>query len=92
MLASMNKPQYDFIEITHEYPLNLSLPEKEDYFLLPVSVAQEMGLKTAVFTIRTKVTPQKREIVKGVDVFRFDSISPYVKNVSKVTTYPRAWT
>ena len=41
--------------------------------MLPISIANEMGLKTAIFTSRTRVSLQKKEQINGINVFRFDS-------------------
>jgi glycosyltransferase involved in cell wall biosynthesis len=83
----MNLNHFDFIELAYEYPLYLPLPEKEDYFLLPVSVAEEMGLKAAIFTNRTSLTPQRKAVVHGVEVFRFDSIPSMLKQVFRMRPF-----
>ncbi len=79
----MNKSTYDFIELVYEYPLYLSLPEKEDYFLLPALTAREMGFKTAIFASRTRLNSQKIENIKGIDVLRFDSIGTMLLQLFK---------
>ncbi len=79
----MSLTRFDFIELVYEYPLYLPIPEKEDYFHLPVSIAQEMGLRSAIFTSRTKLNQQKKDVVKGIDVFRFDSIVTMLRTLIK---------
>jgi glycosyltransferase involved in cell wall biosynthesis len=80
----MNEEHFDFVELAYEYPLCNPVPEKEDYFLLPVLIAKEMGMRAAIFTTRTPLTHQKREKVNGVDVLRFDSIGMMLKQLIKL--------
>ena len=62
----------DFIELAYEFPASLSPPKNEDYFRLPVLVAQEMGLRACVYSMRTLVRTKKQESVSEVLVHRFD--------------------
>jgi len=80
----MNIEHFDYIELAYEYPLCQPVPEKEDYFLLPVLIANQMGMRTAIFTTRTPVTPKKREKVNCVDVIRFESVGSMLKQIIKL--------
>lgn len=70
----MSKERFEFIELAYEFPLHFPPPQGEDYFLYPVLIANRMGMKSAIFTIRTTLTPRKNEVINGIDVFRFNSI------------------
>ena len=69
----MSRDRYDYIELTYEYPLSLPPPKSEDYFLLPMLTAKEMGLEAAMFTSGSSSTRPKRQLINGVNVFTFDS-------------------
>jgi glycosyltransferase involved in cell wall biosynthesis len=77
----MSRDRYDFIELTYEYPLNLPPPKSEDYFLIPMLTAKEMGLEAAMFTSGSSSTRRKRELVNGVAVFTFDSTRAMIKQL-----------
>jgi len=44
-----------------------------------------MGLKSAIFTIRTPLRPLKKEEINGVDIFRFDSIVSLMRQLIKAS-------
>jgi hypothetical protein len=77
----MSRNRYDYIELTYEYPLSLPLPKSEDYFLLPILTAKEMGLKGAIFTTGSSSTQRKQQLINGVDVFTFNSTRAMIKQL-----------
>src|SRR3972149_3773012 len=77
----MSRELFDYIELTYEYPLSLPPPQREDYFLLPMLIAKEMGLKAAMFTSSSASTRQKRQFINGVDVITFDSTRTMIKRL-----------
>ena len=63
-----------FIELAFAYPLELSMMPTENYFLLPLRVAESMGLEPTVFSLRSRLLQSltsKKEMVDGVRVQRF---------------------
>jgi glycosyltransferase involved in cell wall biosynthesis len=80
----MDIDYFDYIELVYEYPLCQPVPEREDYFLLPVLTANQIGMRAAIFTTCTPLTRGKMEKVNGVDVFRFESVSSMLKQLIKL--------
>jgi glycosyltransferase involved in cell wall biosynthesis len=76
----------DFIELVYEFPTGLHLPKNEDYFALPVRVADEMGLRACVYSMRTQVRWKRQEFLSGVPVCRFDD--PFSLLLSTITKRP----
>lgn len=83
----MSKDRLEYIELAYEFPLYYRPPLSEDYFLYPVQIAQQMGLRTAIFTIRNALTPQKKQVVNGIDVFRFNSPVALMQELAKVSPW-----
>jgi glycosyltransferase involved in cell wall biosynthesis len=81
----VERERFEFIELAYEFPLYYSPPQREDYFLYPVQIADQMGLKPAIFTIRTPLTPEKKQVINGIDVFRFDSVFSILQHLIKVS-------
>lgn len=81
----MERERFDFIELVYEFPLYYSPPQREDYFLYPAQIAGQMGLKPAIFTIRTQLTPEKKQVINGIDVFRFNSVFSILQRLVKVS-------
>lgn len=75
---------FDIVELVYEYPLNLPIPEKEDYFQFPISTAKEMGLNGAIFTTRTKLNPKKKDVINGTQIFRFDNLFSMFKKIIQI--------
>jgi glycosyltransferase involved in cell wall biosynthesis len=73
-LITTDRGRFEFIELAYEFPLYYRPPPLEDYFLYPAQIAKQMGLKSAIFTIRTAVTPQKKQVIEGLEVYRFNSV------------------
>lgn len=67
-----------FVEMVYQYPLSHPLPATEDYFLLPVQIAQEIGMDAQIFTLGDKEEPsslsQPFTGANGIRIKRFDSI------------------
>lgn len=84
-LILMGRERFDFIELVYEFPLYYSPPQREDYFLYPAQIAGQMGLKPAIFTIRTQLTPEKKQVINGIDVFRFNSVFSILQRLVKVS-------
>jgi glycosyltransferase involved in cell wall biosynthesis len=81
----VERERFEFIELAYEFPLYYSPPQREDYFLYPAQIAGQMGLKPAIFTIRTPLTPEKRQVINGIDVFRFNSVFSILQRLVKVS-------
>jgi glycosyltransferase involved in cell wall biosynthesis len=81
----MERERFEFIELAYEFPLYYSPPQREDYFLYPAQIASQMGLKPAIFTIRTPLTPMKKQVINGIDVFRFNSVFSILRRLVKVS-------
>ena len=77
----MSRDRHDYIELTYEYPLSLPPPKSEDYFLLPMLAAKEMGLDAAMFTFGSSSIQPKRQLINGVEVFTFDSTQAMIKQL-----------
>ncbi len=48
-------------------------------------IAKQMGLKSAIFTMRTPLTRRKSEVINDVDVFRFDSFFPFAQRLIRAS-------
>ena len=81
----MERERFEFIELAYEFPLYYSPPEREDYFLYPAQIADQMGLKPAIFTMRTPLTPEKKQVINGIDVFRFNSVFSILQRLVNVS-------
>jgi glycosyltransferase involved in cell wall biosynthesis len=81
----VERERFEFIELAYEFPLYYSPPQGEDYFLYPAQIAGEIGLKPAIFTIRTPLTPQKKQVINGIDVFRFNSVFSILRRLIRVS-------
>lgn len=81
----MERERFEFIELAYEFPLYYSPPQREDYFLYPAQIAGQMGLKPAIFTMRTPLTPEKKQVINGIDVFRFNSVFSILQRLVKVS-------
>jgi glycosyltransferase involved in cell wall biosynthesis len=81
----MSREHFDFIELTYEFPMHYPPPRREDYYLFPVLIAKQMGMNPAIFTIRTPLTPRKREEINGIDVFRFNSIFSLMQQLIRMS-------
>lgn len=80
----LNKP--DFIELAYEFPASLPPPRNEDYFRFPVKIAEEMGLETCIYSMRTQARKRKLESVDHVRVRRFDD--PFLLLFSAISGKP----
>lgn len=65
-------PRDEFVELAYEYPGDLPPPDSEHYFKHPLRVAREMGLRTAVYSMRTPDLHARHETMDGAEVYRFD--------------------
>lgn len=81
----MGKERFEYIELAFEFPIYYRPPLSEDYFLYPAQIAEQIGLKSAIFTIRNPLTPQKKQVVNGIDVFRFNSVFSLLRELVKVS-------
>jgi len=81
----MERERFEYIELAYEFPLYYSPPQREDYFLYPAQIAGQMGLKPAIFTIRTQLTPEKKQVINGIDVFRFNSVFSILQQLVNVS-------
>ncbi len=70
---SVGDARAEFIELAYEYPGSLAPPDSEHYFKHPVRVAQEMGLRAAVYCMRTSESPERETTLDGAEVRRFTS-------------------
>jgi len=84
-LITTDRERFEFIELAYEFPLYYRPPQREDYFLYPAQIAEQMGLKSAIFTIRTPITPQKKQVIEGLDVFRFNSVFSILQQLVKAS-------
>jgi glycosyltransferase involved in cell wall biosynthesis len=84
-LITTDRGRFDFIELAYEFPLYYRPPPREDYFLYPTQIAKQMGLKSVIFTIKNPVTPQKKQVIEGIEVFRFNSAFSMLNQLVKAS-------
>ena len=64
----MNKKE--FISVVPQYPLALTMQEKEDYFTWPMLIIKNYFYPTKILTLQ-KIGQKKYEKYKGIEVIRF---------------------